>query len=159
MTWNTIENVRRAETPKAGKSELQFLCFANFIMVIYICIKFQENISNNFQIYYRNHYFPSSKGHNSKNRFTRITVPFLYSAPSLMMLFICVKFHQNIRNGFQLTEGTRVHSRKMFKGPKEVNQSYGFYVLHVVLWCFTLWEISSKYLEQFSTYRVDMSTW
>ena len=28
-----------------------------------------------------------------------------------MMLYICLKFHQNIRNGFQLTEGMRVHSR------------------------------------------------
>ena len=28
-----------------------------------------------------------------------------------MMLYICVKFHQNIWNGFQLTEWTRVHSR------------------------------------------------
>ena len=49
-------------------------------MVIYICIKFQENISNSFQvtqltqIYYGNHYFLSSKGHNSKRRLTRVTV-------------------------------------------------------------------------------------
>ena len=61
MTWITIDNVQKAETPKAGKSELRFLCFASFIMVIHICIKFQENISNSFQvtewtqIYYRNH--------------------------------------------------------------------------------------------------------
>ena len=46
MIWITIDNVQMAETPKAGNSELQFLCLANCIMVIYICIKFQENISN-----------------------------------------------------------------------------------------------------------------
>ena len=45
MTWITIDNVQRAVTPKAGNSELRFLCFANSIMVIYICIKFRENIS------------------------------------------------------------------------------------------------------------------
>ena len=50
MTWTTIDNVQRAVTPKAGKSELQFLNFANCIIVIYICIKFQENISNVFQV-------------------------------------------------------------------------------------------------------------
>ena len=38
------------------------------ILVIYICIKFQVNISNNFevtewtQIYYRNHFFSKLKG-------------------------------------------------------------------------------------------------
>ena len=67
MTWITIDNVQRVETPKAGKSDLRFLCFANCFMMIYICIKFQENIVNSFQvtewtqIYYRNHYFQSSK--------------------------------------------------------------------------------------------------
>ena len=50
MTWITIDNVQRAVTPKAGNSELWFLCSANSIMVIYICIKFRENISNSFQV-------------------------------------------------------------------------------------------------------------
>ena len=48
MKWTTIDYVQRAETPKAGKSELQFLCFANCTMVIYVCIKFQENILNSY---------------------------------------------------------------------------------------------------------------
>ena len=63
-------------TREPGDSELWFLCFANRIMVIYICKKFQENVSNSFQVtewtqihvYYRNNYFQSSKGHNSKSR-------------------------------------------------------------------------------------------
>ena len=90
---------------------LQFLYFAHHIMVIYICIKFQENIFNSFQvtewtqIYYRNHYVQSSKGHNSKSRFIRVTV-----------LGFCTLSH---------------------------------HVLH-------LCEVSSKYLEWFSTYRAGM---
>ena len=36
---------------------------------------------------------------------------FLCSAPFLMMLYIYLKFHQHIWNGFQLTERTRVQSR------------------------------------------------
>ena len=52
MTWITIDNVQRVVTPKAGtcNSELWFLCSANCTMVIYICIKFQENISNSCQV-------------------------------------------------------------------------------------------------------------
>ena len=80
MTWITIDNVQRVVTPKEDNLELWFLCFANCIMVIYIFIKFKENISNSFQvtewtqIVYRNHYFQSSNGHNSKSRLTRDTV-------------------------------------------------------------------------------------
>ena len=44
MTWITTENFQRMVTPNAGKSELRFLSFVNSIMVIYICIKLQENI-------------------------------------------------------------------------------------------------------------------
>ena len=113
MTWITIDNIQRVETPKAGKSELGVLCFANCIMAIYICIKFQENISNSFQVtewtqvYYRNHYFQSSMGHNSRSRLTRVTV-----------LVFCTSSHD---------------------------------VIH-------LCDVSSKYLERFSTYRADTST-
>ena len=49
MTWLTIDNVQRAVIPKASKSELWFLCFANCIMEIYICIvsrKYLEQFSS-----------------------------------------------------------------------------------------------------------------
>ena len=87
MTWVTFNNIQRLVSPKAGNSELWFLCFAYCIMMIYICIKFQENISNSFQvtewtqIYNRNHYFQSSKGHNSKSRLTRVMVLVLCTSP------------------------------------------------------------------------------
>ena len=57
MTGITIYNVKRAVSPKASNSELWFLCSADHIMVIYICIKFQENISNSFQVTEWTHYF------------------------------------------------------------------------------------------------------
>ena len=37
--------VQRAITPKVGKSELQFMCFAHCLIVLYFCVKFGENIS------------------------------------------------------------------------------------------------------------------
>ena len=112
MPWITINNVQRAVTPKAGNSEL-CLCFAQCIMVIYICIKFHENISNSFQvtewtqIYYRNLYFQGSKGQSSKSRLTRVTV-----------LVFCTSCHDGL----------------------------------------DLCEVSSKYLERFLTYRAGTST-
>ena len=45
MTGITIFNVQRAVTPKASNSEFCFLCSVVHIMVIHICIKFQETIS------------------------------------------------------------------------------------------------------------------
>ena len=45
MTGITIYNVQRTVTPKASNSEFCFLCSADYIMVIHICIKFQEIIS------------------------------------------------------------------------------------------------------------------
>ena len=93
MGWIIIDNIQRAVTPKAGKSELRFLCFANGILMIYICIKFQENLPTSFvaewtQIYYRNHYFQSSKAHISKSRLTRVTV-LVFCALSYDALHLC----------------------------------------------------------------------
>ena len=106
----------KGRNSKSSKSELWFFCFANCIMVIYICmIKFQEHISNSFQftewtqIYYRNHYFQSSKGSKSKSRLTRVTV-LVFCTSSHDALHLC-EVHQNIWNGFQLTEQTQVHSK------------------------------------------------
>ena len=55
MTGFTINNVQRAVAPKTGNSELWFLCSAHYIMVMYICIKFQENMCNSFQVTERTH--------------------------------------------------------------------------------------------------------
>ena len=50
MTGITIYNVQRAVTPKVGNPKLWFLCSAPYIIVIYICTKFKENISNGFKV-------------------------------------------------------------------------------------------------------------
>ena len=54
-------NVQRAITPKVGKPELQFMCSASCLIMLYIrngCVQ----------------YLLCSKGHNSKSRFTRVKV-------------------------------------------------------------------------------------
>ena len=81
-------------------------------MVLVFCIsyygdmhllKVSKKYLNSRHIYYRNHYFQCSKGHNTKSRLSNIMVlVFLCSAPRLMILYICVKFYQIARMVFNL---------------------------------------------------------
>ena len=45
-----IFNVQRAITPNVGRPELWFMCSACCLMVLYICVKFSENIANGISI-------------------------------------------------------------------------------------------------------------
>ena len=76
-------------------------------MILYIPIKFHENILNGFQLSV--HEFSIVKFQREKtkkkNVQTRLTV--LVSARRLMMLYISMKFHDHILNGFQVIEWTR----------------------------------------------------
>ena len=91
------------------------LHFAHHIMVIYVCIKFQENILNSFkvtewtQIYYGNHYFHSSKGHNSKSRLTSV-MDLVFCTSSHEALHLC-KISSKYLEWFSTYRLTQVHSR------------------------------------------------
>ena len=101
-------NAQRALTPKLGKPELWFMCYACFLMVVYICVKFSENIMNpirvmvQIQVHSRNGYVQCSKGNNSKSRQTTHGSCVLH-----MVLYICVKFHDNTSNGIRVMEWTQ----------------------------------------------------
>ena len=43
-------NVQWAITPKVGKSELRFMCSACHFIVLYICVKFGEKISDGTRV-------------------------------------------------------------------------------------------------------------
>ena len=86
-----------------------------------------------------------------------------------MLLYICVRFHENISNGFQLSERILVHGRNGYfqyllcsKGCNSIGR---LTTAMVLVFCtlshdaLPLCEISRKYLKWFSTYRADMSTW
>ena len=45
-----IVNTHRAITPKVGKPELQFLCSACPLVVLNVCVKFNENVSSSFKV-------------------------------------------------------------------------------------------------------------
>ena len=91
---------------KCRLTGLRLLNFAHCLMVLYICEKF-HNISNGLQlteqtrVHGRNGNVLCSKGKNSKSRQTRVTI---HVFCSLKVLYICVKFCENI-------EPTRIHSR------------------------------------------------
>ena len=99
--------VQRVITPQVGKPELRFMSSASCLIVLYICVKFRENIEQT-QLHSRNgsfQYLLCLKDCNSKSRLTRVMI-FLYSACGLMMLYICEKFHNNISNFYQLKKRT-----------------------------------------------------
>ena len=50
MVEMALFNVRRAITPKVGNSELCFTRSAHRLIVLYIYVKFHENISNSFHL-------------------------------------------------------------------------------------------------------------
>ena len=43
-------NVQRAVTPKVDKLELMFMCSASCLIMLYICVKFGENISDRIRV-------------------------------------------------------------------------------------------------------------
>ena len=81
-------------------------------MVIYICIEFQENISNSSQVTewtQINHYVQSSKGHNLKSRVTKVMV-LVFCISSQNALHLCEVSSKYLEQ-FHITEWTHVHSR------------------------------------------------
>ena len=105
MTGITIYNVQRVVTSNTDNSELWFLCTAHHIMVIHICKKFQENISNSFQVTERIHILQKWLVQRAKT--PKVGKPELRFISSTNR----VKFHQNMWKGFQLTERTLVLDR------------------------------------------------
>ena len=47
---STIVEFQRGITPKVYRQELLFLCSAHLLTMLYISMKFQENILNDFQV-------------------------------------------------------------------------------------------------------------
>ena len=96
---------------KVCKPELWSLCSAHSIFVLYICMKFHEHISNDFQdierthVYDGNGHFQNSKGNDSKVR--KQELRFMCSECHLMVFNICVKFHENMSSGFKVMERTQ----------------------------------------------------
>ena len=82
--------------------------------LIYIYMKFLEDILNRFQVIERTRFCdgPSSKESNSKSINARVMAFFLRSARRLMLIDIYMKFREDSLNGFQVIERTRFYDRQ-----------------------------------------------
>ena len=74
--------------------------------MLYISVKFHENVLNGFQVIERtrNDHCQLSNGNNSK-MYTQV-LRFLWSARRLMMFYVPMMFHDNILNDLQVIERT-----------------------------------------------------
>ena len=116
-TKRPLSNFKGEITTKLYGQDLQFLCSASHLMMIYISMKFHENILKSFQYIeqtWTDHYQIIAKLY-------RQELWFLCSALPLMMLYISMKFHDNILNGFQIIEGTQNYHSLIARGNNSKN--------------------------------------
>ena len=75
-------------------------------MMLYISTYFHKHIWNGFELIQgnQNYYCQTSKGNDSK--IYRQELHYFWSAHHLMMLYISVKFHENVLKGFLLIQRT-----------------------------------------------------
>ena len=82
------------------------MCSARRLMVFNVCVKFHENVSSGFKVLER-----TRKIVNTKRAITqKVDEPelrFMCSACRLIMLKVCMKFHENMSSGFKVMERTR----------------------------------------------------
>ena len=95
MTGITIYNVQRGVTPTVGNSELWFCTAYHGDIHLH---KVSRNYLKQFSSY-RNHYFQCSKGHNSKNRLSRVKV-LIFCTSSHDALHLCtfIKISETVSN-------------------------------------------------------------
>ena len=127
-------------------------------------MKFHENILNGFWVTERarNYHCPISKGIPPK--LYKQELWFLSSAHWLMMAYISIKFRENILNGFQVMERTRIYHCQISKE----NNSKTVWTRVTVYTCMLctlsdndlyFYGVSWKYLERFSSHRANMIAW
>ena len=92
----TTVKFQRGLTTKLYRQELWFLCSVRHLRMLYISMKFHDNILKVIERT-RNYHSLIVKRDNSKN-----VIDKCYGSYGLMMLYISVKFLENILNGFKL---------------------------------------------------------
>ena len=103
----------KGHNSKRISTRLLFLRSACRLMLVYICMKFHEGTLNGFLVTERTrkiYYFQFQRAITPK--ICNPELRFLRSARRLMLFDICVKFHENISNGFLVTERTRFCNRQ-----------------------------------------------
>ena len=117
MVEMAMFNVQRAITPKVGKPVLWIMCPACHFILLYICVKFRENIPNGFNLKTSHKYMVEMVMFNVQRAITpkvgKPVLQFMCSACRLIVLYICVKFGENISDGIRVMEQTRMKEALM----------------------------------------------
>ena len=145
-TRNRIANDQREITPKVSESELWFLCMTHRLILLYNCMKFHLNSFNGCQLTGRTRNSIANDQLEITPKISKAEVWFLRMTNRLIVLYNCIKFHQNNFNGCQLTERTKV-ALQMIKGNNSDNiQSRVMVLVHdASSYCaLQLYEVSSK---------------
>ena len=126
-----LSNLKLRIIKKMYRQDLRFLCSARRLIMLYISMKFHENILKLFVIERtQNYHSQISKGNNSKNVYTRDI--FCTSSDEV---YISTKFYENILNGFQVIERRRNRHCQISKGnnlKKCIGKSNSSCGLHVI---------------------------
>ena len=101
-----------------GRVKVLNLCTSSHdaLYLVYICTKFHENILDGIKVIERTRF--------SKEKFQRGIIPekmkvelqFLFSAHRLKVVYIGIKFHENILYGIKVIERTRFSWGKFQRG-------------------------------------------
>ena len=117
------------------RQELLLLCSAHHVMILYISIKFHENILNGFQVIEgtQNYHCQISKGNNSKKVLTRVTVLELckFSHDALYFYEVSLKRLKRF-SSYRADTNLPLSNFKREQLQKCVDKSYCSYVLQVI---------------------------
>ena len=75
-------------------------------MVFNICMKFHENMSSGLKVMERTRKLLTHKREITP-KVDKLELPFMCSACRLMVINVCVKFHENMSRGLKVMERTR----------------------------------------------------
>ena len=67
MVEMAMFNVQRIVTPSVGKPELWFMCSAHHLKMLYISVKFRENISNGIRVMERTLNYEADRRRDTQN--------------------------------------------------------------------------------------------
>ena len=91
--------------------ELWFLHSAHPLMLVDICMKFHDASLYGLKVIRRTRLRQDLMGHKVPREITQQVLmqelPFLYSAHHLLLIDICMKYHEDSLRGFQVTERTQ----------------------------------------------------
>ena len=115
-TWNCIWNDQGEITQKVWQRGLPFSNATHRHDLLYITIKFHQNILNGFQVMHRTQNCIWNDQEEITQKVWKRELSFLYVPHRHDLFYITVKYHQNIPKGIQITERTQICIKRHQRG-------------------------------------------